>query len=64
MLQSSVSFKDIEVVYMTVKSNTTNVEMYAQGFYADSYKNAIPGTFLANTVTDSKDGASEFYMLT
>jgi hypothetical protein len=64
MLQSAVSFEDIEVVYMTVKSNTTNVEIYAQGFYADSYKNAVPGTFLSNTVTDCKNGTTEFYMLT
>lgn len=43
----------IEFAYITVRSQTTNIEIYAQGFYEDSFKNSVPGTFLVDGVTDS-----------
>lgn len=40
------------------------MEIYAQGFYEDSFKNAIPGTVLDKGVTQSNENHHEFYMLT
>ena len=48
-----------------VVTRKTNVELYAQGFYEDSFKNAVPGTVLHSGITSaSKDLAqSEFYLV-
>lgn len=47
---------------MVAKNN--NVEVYAQGFYNDSYKNAIPGQVLSQGVTSvSESIKSEFYLI-
>ena len=56
-----------EFAYVTVRPRPTQVELYAQGFYDDSFKNAIPGTVLDSSITEAGQGDSgplnEFYML-
>jgi hypothetical protein len=54
----------IELAYISVKSKTSNIEIYAQGFYEDSFKNAVPGIILDNSITNSSEEIQEFYMLT
>lgn len=54
----------IELAYISVKSRTSNIEIYAQGFYEDSFKNAVPGIILDNSITNSSEEIQEFYMLT
>ena len=48
-------------------SKKTNVEIYAEGFYTDSFKNAIPGTVLDNGITSAKLGegqpVQEFFLV-
>ena len=53
---------DVKCLYCLV-TRSAHVEVYAQGFYTDSYKNAIPGTVLSQGVTQSRDGATEFYLI-
>ena len=43
----------IKFIFATV-SRKTNVELYSQGFYEDSFKNIIPGTVLDNGITATK----------
>ena len=42
----------IQMAYISV-AKSSNVELYAQGFYEDSFKNAIPGTVLDRGITNS-----------
>ena len=46
-----------------MRSKPTNIEIYAQGFYEDSFKNAVPGTIIDNMITNSSEDVHEFYML-
>jgi len=42
-----------------VVNRRTNVEVYAQGFYSDSFKNAVPGTVLDTGVTSNLANQNE-----
>ena len=41
-----------------VVTRKTNVELYAQGFYEDSFKNVVPGTVLDNGITSTLPSSS------
>lgn len=64
MLKAVADQIKAELVYITARSHQTSLEIYAQGFFQDSFKNAIPGTILDQHVTSSSDVVNEFYMLT
>lgn len=42
----------ISCIFVVV-TRKTNVELYAQGFYEDSFKNVVPGTVLDNGITNT-----------
>ena len=42
----------INCIFVVV-TRKTNIELYAQGFYEDSFKNVIPGTVLDNGITNT-----------
>ena len=42
-----------------VVTRKTNVELYAQGFYEDSFKNVVPGTVLDNGITSTLPASQE-----
>ena len=48
----------IDCLYVVV-TRKTNVELYAQGFYEDGYKNVIPGTVLDSGITSTLPDSSE-----
>jgi len=53
--------EDIKLLYVLV-AKKTNVELYAQGFYADSYKNIVPGTVIDSQIT-SPSSLHEFFLV-
>lgn len=48
-------------MYVAV-SRKTNVELYAQGFYVDSFKNIVPGTVIDSGITAS-NALHEFFLV-
>ena len=50
----------IKCLYCVV-SRHQHVEVYAQGFYEDSYKNTVPGTVLDNGITAKNQ--NEFFLV-
>jgi aubergine len=63
--QALASVSDtIRFIYVVV-TKKSNVELYAQGFYTDSFKNIVPGTVVDSFVTAPKSEfmLNEFYLV-
>ena len=54
----------VKSLYCLVQ-RSANVEVYAQGFYTDSFKNAVPGTVLTEGIQQqaSQETSDEFYLV-
>jgi hypothetical protein len=55
---------EIRLIYVVVNKKS-NVEVYAQGFYEDSYKNVVPGTVVDTFITSPKNDLilNEFFLV-
>ena len=49
-------------MYCVVARNS-QVEIYSQGFYSDSYKNVIPGTVLSEGITSASADLREYFLV-
>ena len=63
-LVEACSSLGVKCLYCVVTRNQ-QVEVYAQGFYEDSFKNAVPGTVLHSGITSASKhlAQSEFYLV-
>ena len=54
--------RDAKCLYCLVQ-RSANVELYAQGFYLDTYKNVVPGTVLTEGISRPAEAVGQEYFL-
>ena len=52
----------VKCLYCLVK-RSANVEVYAQGFFEDSYKNVVPGTVLTEGIAKPEGAVADEFLL-